>query len=284
MVVSECCSVLDLGLDETVELLNRGFSDYIVPVQFDLAGWLHMVVGDGIDLGSSWVLVRDGMPIGCALIAQRGWSSRLAAMAVVPEARGQGVGRALMDRVIEDARSRRQRRLVLEVIESNDVAVHLYKGCGFRVVRRLLSYSLNAGQAGEAADLEDVDPREVARMVTVHGLPDMPWQISGESLAHLGPPSRGVRLDQAYALISDPEREQIGIRALVVERGAPEREQAVKLLQGLIARYPGKAWRVPALLPEELGGHFEAVGFVRGELAQLQLLLGLSSRAVDSMS
>ena len=66
MVVSECCSVLDLGLDETVELLNRGFSDYIVPVQFDLAGWLHMVVGDGIDLGLSRVLVRDGMPVGCA--------------------------------------------------------------------------------------------------------------------------------------------------------------------------------------------------------------------------
>jgi hypothetical protein len=174
--------------------------------------------------------------------------------------------------------------MVLEVIESNDVAVRLYRGCGFQVVRRLVSYLLNAGQAGEAGDLGDVDPREVARMVTVHGLPDMPWQISGESLVHLGPPNRGVRLDRAYALISDPEREQIGIRALVVERGAPEREQVVRLLRALIARYPGKGWRVPALLPEELGGPFEAVGFVRGELAQLQLLLGLSSRGVESLS
>jgi len=265
----------DLGLGETVELLNCGFSDYIVLIQFDLAGWLHMVVGDGIDLGLSRVLVRDGTPVGCALIAQRGWSSRLAAMAVVPEARGQGVGRVLMDRVMDEARARGQRRMVLEVIESNDVAVRLYKGCGFRVVRRLVGYSLDAGQVGEAGDLEDVDPCEVARMVTVHGLRDMPWQISGESLAHLGPPNRGVRLDRAYALISDPERDQVGIRTLVVERGASERKQAFRLLKALIARYPGKGWRVPALLPEELGGPFEDVGFVQGELAQLQMELNL---------
>ena len=280
-VTSEFFSVLNLGLGETVDTLNCGFSDYIVPIQFDLAGWLHMVVGDGIDLGASRVQVRDGTPVGCALIAQRGWSSRLAAMAVVPDARGQGIGRALMDRVMDEARACGQRRMVLEVIESNDIAVRLYRSCGFRVVRRLVGYELEAGQVAgawekaEAGELADVDPCEVARMVTAHGLPDMPWQISGESLAHLGPPDRGIRLDRAYASISDPEREGIGIRALVVERGAPEREQAVQLLRALTACYPGKGWRVPALLPEELGGPFEAVGFVRGELAQLQMELDL---------
>ena len=57
-VTTEFLSVLDLGLDRTVDTLNCGFSDYIVPIQFDLAGWMHMVVGDGIDLELSRVLVR----------------------------------------------------------------------------------------------------------------------------------------------------------------------------------------------------------------------------------
>ena len=83
----ETLPVAEFGLGETVELLNRGFADYFVPIQLNLAAFLHMVRGDGIDLFASRAVLRDGEAVGVALIARRGWTSRLAGMALVPEAR-----------------------------------------------------------------------------------------------------------------------------------------------------------------------------------------------------
>jgi ribosomal protein S18 acetylase RimI-like enzyme len=264
--------VVEYGLAETVDLLNRGFADYFVPIQFSLEGLLHMVVHDGVDLGSSRVALRDGGVVGCALMSRRGWSSRLAGMALVPEARRQGVGTWLVQRLLEESRERGERRMVLEVIEQNAAGIRLYQGCGFQVVRRLLSYA-GPGRTGKLADLEEVDVRQVAWAVTAHGLPDLPWQISGESLALVGPPSRAYQLGAACMVISNPELPRVGIRAVVVEPEARGQGQAARLLDALMARFPGKKWSVPALCPEEMGGFFEKLGLERGDLSQLQMAL-----------
>ena len=65
-------SVLDYGLDGAVDLLNDGFSDYVVPIELDTAELHAMVVQDGIDVSSSWVVYRDGQAAGIALIAAYG--------------------------------------------------------------------------------------------------------------------------------------------------------------------------------------------------------------------
>jgi ribosomal protein S18 acetylase RimI-like enzyme len=269
------------GLAETAELLNRGFADYYVRVVFDATALLHMVAHDGIDVSSSRIVLRDGKAVGAALVARRGWSSRLAGMAIVPDARRAGVGRWLMAQLIEEAQARGERRLVLEVIEQNIPAVRLYESCGFHVRRRLVSYSGSppgpepkpAAAETSPIELEEIDVRALARLVTMHGLPDLPWQISGESLALLGPPNRAYRLDAAYVAISDPSRAQIAVRSILVDPQARGQGQAARLLQATVAAHPGKTWRVPALCPEEIGGLFEGAGFVRESLAQLQMVL-----------
>ena len=88
-------------------------------------------------------------------------------MAVVPEARGRGVGKWLMAQLIAEAKARGERVMVLEVIEQNEPAVRLYKGCGFHTQRRLVSYAL--AQAEEMAEVEpeEVDPRELGRSYPV---------------------------------------------------------------------------------------------------------------------
>jgi ribosomal protein S18 acetylase RimI-like enzyme len=269
--------VLEYGLAETTELLNHGFAGYFVPIRFSLEGLLHMVVHDSVDLASSRVVLRAGEAAGVGLVARRGWSCRLAAMAIVPEARGQGVGTWLVHRLVEEAGQRGERRMVLEVIEQNTAGVRLYEGCGFRLVRRLVGYAgpghAGPGHAGAAADLEEVDVRQVARLVTAHGLPDLPWQISGESLALVGPPSRGFRLGAAYAVISNPEAPRVGIRALVVVPAARGRGQGAALLGALMARYPDREWSMPALCPEELAGLLKSAGLERDELSQRQMAL-----------
>jgi ribosomal protein S18 acetylase RimI-like enzyme len=271
-------SVLGYSLDRAVDLLNRGFADYVVPIELDAVELHQMVVQDGIDVSSSRVVYHDGQAAGIALIARRGWTSRLAAMALVPEARGAGVGSWLVDRLIDEAQARGEHAMVLEVIEQNGPATQLYHKSGFRTVRRLVGYTLSPPHDNLETDkeqhaaLQEIDIREFARQVSGHGLPDLPWQISGESLAQMGPPNVAYRLGDASVLLSDPEAPQVAVRALLVVPQSRQRGQATRLLRALLARYPLKTWRVPALCPEETGGPFERAGFERGALSQFQMI------------
>jgi ribosomal protein S18 acetylase RimI-like enzyme len=54
------------------------------------------------------------------------------AIGVVPEYRGRGIGRELMERAIAAARKRRLTRIELTVRADNRAAIALYKGMGFK--------------------------------------------------------------------------------------------------------------------------------------------------------
>jgi ribosomal protein S18 acetylase RimI-like enzyme len=270
----ELRSVTDYGLAETTELLNRGFADYFVKIEFSVTSFLQMICRDGIDMASSRVVCQDGEGVGVALIARRGWASRLAGMAIAPKARGKGVGKWVMEQLIAQAKERSERMMVLEVIEQNDPGIRLYQGCGFRILRQLVGYAV-AEPEGIQGELKEIDIRKAARMVTMYGLPDLPWQVSGESLAYAGPPGKAYQMESAYVAISDPEQSHVAIRTIVVEPEARQRGQATRLLHAVMAEHPGKTWIVPALCPAEIGGVFEKVGFEKEDLSQLQMVLEL---------
>ena len=66
--------------------------------------------------------------------------SELGNVAVAGEARGAGVGRALVEAIVERVRARGSRECFLEVRESNAVARALYDDMGFDVVGRRRAY------------------------------------------------------------------------------------------------------------------------------------------------
>jgi ribosomal-protein-alanine N-acetyltransferase len=66
--------------------------------------------------------------------------SELGNVAVTPEARGMGVGGALVDTVVERVKERGAHELFLEVRESNHGAQSIYRERGFVVVGRRRSY------------------------------------------------------------------------------------------------------------------------------------------------
>jgi len=269
-------SVMDYGLYDTARVLGEGFSDYVVPVAISEEALFLMLRFDGVDTHSSRVVLLDGEAVGAALIARRGWSSRLAGMAIVPEAREQGIGHHLMTHLLKEARERGERLMELEVIEQNEPALRLYEKCGFQAHRRLVGY--DGSPTGEPVEeaLEEVDLRELARLVVSLGLPDLPWQISGESLVQLSPPNRAFRLEKAYVGTSNPQGEQLFLRSILVKPEARGQGQAGRLLRALMTHYPGKEWRVPTICPEEIGGLFETIGLQRQELTQLQMRATLS--------
>lgn len=264
--------VLEFGLARAADVLTRGFCDYFVKIQFTEAALMQLVRSDSVDLGASRVIVLDGDPIGAAIVARRGWTSRLAGMSIVPDGRRRGAGKAVMDRLIAEAGARGDHMMVLEVIEQNEPAVRLYEAAGFTRVRRLLGFA-GAGAAAAAPDsnLVEVDPREVAALVTRVGPADLPWQLSGETLAQLSPPCVSYRLEGAGVTLTNMAGSPVTIRGLAAEAGPQGRDRALRLLRAAMARHPGKEWRIPALWPEELAEIFTPAGMERTPISQWQM-------------
>lgn len=264
-------------LPDLVKFLNRGFEAYFVPIQFNTVIFLEMLRKDGIDLTASRVLILDGQPCGIALIARRGTlrTSRLAAMGIATEVRGKGAGSWFMKELLDEARQRGEREMVLEVIEQNEPAVKLYKKSGFQVMRRLIGFIHRDKDVAEneRGTLHKIDLREMGRLVSQYGLPDLPWQLSGESIARMNPPACAYSKGQAYVAISNPEAEQVVVWSLLVEPEARGKSLGADLLKSVIASHRAKTWHVPAIFPEEFGRVFERAGFQREELSQWQMKL-----------
>jgi GNAT superfamily N-acetyltransferase len=265
----------DYTLPDLVQLLNLGFESYLVPIHFNLSQFLTMLRKDSIDLSTSRVLLIDEQPSGLALIARRGWNSRLAAMGITKGMRGKGAGSWFMERLTQEACERNDREMVLEVIEANTPAVCLYEKFGFQTVRRLISLIRKDASEEFKNELQEIDLREAGRLILQYGLSNLPWQLSGETIALLNPPARAYQMGQAYAVISNPDVEHVVIWSLFVESDMHEVEPAVDVLKSVIANHAGKTWHVPAIWPEEFGNLFEQAGFQREELSQWQMRLGL---------
>ncbi|MBM3450591.1 MAG: GNAT family N-acetyltransferase [Armatimonadetes bacterium] len=94
-----------------------------------------------------WPVLRRHLPFWRALRAfllllsmgAAGPASRTAmieAVVVRPDARGAGVGRALMRTLLEDAERAGREEAALYVVEGNDAAIRLYESIGFAMRRR----------------------------------------------------------------------------------------------------------------------------------------------------
>jgi ribosomal protein S18 acetylase RimI-like enzyme len=231
----------------------------------------------GTDLHTSQVVYQSGVAAGIALLAHRGWTTRLAAMGIVPEFRHTGIGQWLLDKILAAGRQRGDRVWTLEVIEDNTPALRLYEKVGFTACRRLLGYHCGNPQGGPSPAVEEVDVREVAQVLLQVGPPDLPWQVSGETVAQLGPPARGFRLGDAWAVI-EPQETRVELLALVVPPRARRQGAATRLLKALFSHYPGTSWRVAARFPEETPpGLFTKLGFVQDTIQQKEMFLRLAT-------
>src|SRR5579871_3925180 len=135
-------SALDFSLAELADALTTAFRNYYVEVHFTTRDVGQMVRCDSVDLGASRCALLHGEPVGVALIARRGWTSRLAAMGLNVGVRRQGVGLQLMEMLLAEAAERGERVMTLEVIETNQSALKLYSAVGFQTVRRLVGCTL----------------------------------------------------------------------------------------------------------------------------------------------
>jgi ribosomal protein S18 acetylase RimI-like enzyme len=272
--VAECAAA------EVADALTKSFEGYVTPVNVTARGYERRFRPEHVDPFASYVYSRGADPVAVLLVARRGWSSRIAAVAVAPQERGRGLGRRIMRVAIDEAVERDDRSVLLEVFEHNTPAVKLYEGLGFRPVRRLLGYHRDAGEDAPevTGTLRDLDPLAFARVAAREGDPGLPWMLAAETLSGAVFPARAYHLDhRAYALIGDPEADVITLIAFVVPRSHRRNGWGTRLMQALFARFPGKAWSIPQLVPEELAPtFFTRYGWKPMGTNQLEMVLDLT--------
>ncbi len=78
------------------------------------------------------IVERDGLPVGRLYVHERADGIRVMDLVVVPEARNQGLGRALLGAILEDGA--RSRRPVTVHVDRHNPARRLYERLGFRRV------------------------------------------------------------------------------------------------------------------------------------------------------
>jgi ribosomal protein S18 acetylase RimI-like enzyme len=111
---------------------NREFGEP-TPTPDALAHRLRSLVADG----DTVVLLAGEPPVGVAVLRLRGaiWSAGLecylAELYVVPERRGRGIGRALMEAALLEARERGAETMEIGVDEPDLAARRLYESVGF---------------------------------------------------------------------------------------------------------------------------------------------------------
>lgn len=95
---------------------------------------------------TAWMVRRGSESVGYAVFTVVADTCDLLNIAVAPAARRTGVGRFLLEAVMEDARTRGAAEIWLDVRASNAEAQRLYEQAGFRAVDRRKKYYQQEGE------------------------------------------------------------------------------------------------------------------------------------------
>jgi len=276
-VITTFASAAELLYGDLAQLFERAFASYVVPIRATPSAMEARNRIEHVDLFASQIALDGATPVALALIARRGRRSRVAAMGVVPLARGSGVAQALLDKIIGDARDRGDDSLVLECIASNERAFRLYRRAGFVTTRRLVGWRAGA-LAPEAQPIVEVDPAELGRVLARSDAGGLPWQLAPESLVALTAPMRGWTIDGSAFAVGSVLEQEVALRAVFTR---PERRRmghAARLVRGLAAMFAPRALAMGPIVPEGLGHEFAAhLGAVPHELAQVEMVFSLAA-------
>lgn len=140
-------------LDEVLEIERASFS-----MPWSRGAFLYEMQQNRV--ARCWVMRENTSVLGYLCLWEIADELHITNVAVHPGWRRQGIGRTLLGGVLDDARRRRLRLVVLEVRPSNTEARTLYEALGFRVVGRRPGYYYDTGEDALVmeADLQSTRP------------------------------------------------------------------------------------------------------------------------------
>jgi len=259
-------------LDEAVKVWNEGFSGYFFNATMTVDAFVARIALEQLSPTLSFIVYDGDQAVGIVMNGVREVKGQTIAWnggtGVIPERRGTGVGKAIIDYALQIYRERQVDIATLEAITENEKAIRLYKGSGYEVVDHLYYWGCDT----ELPDLDDREPRLQFRGVNPHDVRKyeavIPWQShwshfrrDGEALlAYDGDEAIGYALfRRAYdaegnnigiviaqcAAYAQPKREAGIIRALLSRIVRPEQKGYKRTLSVL-----GSSECLQRLLPE----------------------------------
>ena len=133
------------ALTEALELRRMTTDDLDAVMAIEAVGypfpWTRNIFRDCLASGyHAWVAVRGGMVCGYGLLSSGAGEAHVLNLCVAPPERGQGTGRRLLERLLQDARDVGVGQVFLEVRPSNPDAIRLYEAAGFNLISRRPGY------------------------------------------------------------------------------------------------------------------------------------------------
>ena len=193
-------SVSTVNFEMFTAAFNRAYSDYFMPIVMTVRAFRDLVERDDLDLSASVAALEQTDIVGTGLLGIREKTGWIGGMGVVPERRRRGIGRKMMQYLLDRAQDRSLTQVFLEVIEANRGAHALYQQIGFQDIRHLLVLDRNpktmpASVLGYVLE-ERAGTSLLAHFAEFHDIPNC-WQRAYDSLVGLGSRIEG------YALLKD---------------------------------------------------------------------------------
>lgn len=142
MAEEKIVTLSEYSLIEFVELVNKIFSDYVLPINWNVLNFKMDARENSISLIDSFVFLKNEQPVGFVLTAIRGKRARIDAMGVVRSERGKGLAERILKHLFHHLKLKNIDHVLLEVASSDERAVRFYDKNGFRKVRELRTFVL----------------------------------------------------------------------------------------------------------------------------------------------
>lgn len=136
-----CRFLMESDFEHLHETFLEAFSDYLIPFQISVEQLRNHIRQNLVDFDQSVGMFTDRRMIGFSLNGFGDWNGLRtvydAGTGVIPEFRGQRVGRRIFEFILPHFGARGFEQMLLEVIADNSRAVRLYESLGFSVSRDL---------------------------------------------------------------------------------------------------------------------------------------------------
>lgn len=268
-----CTTAAHWNSYQLAAILTSCFEGYLTPFTIQGDTFAARFAAEDVSLNDSLVWLQQGQPVALSLIARRGKTSRLAAFAIRPALRGQGLGKRCIEQLLAAARARGDNTLSLEVIVGNESGVALYQRMGFTIQQSLSGFHAPVSSvAVPVSALKEVDPLLMARKMMASPHQPLPWLSAAETLYKL--PGKAYSLnDVAWGMVIPDEPAKL--RMLYVEPQARGRGEAKALLMLLREKFGYLSTAVA--IPDSLSPLFLACGFIEEPIKQYEMSQPLSS-------
>ncbi|ACJ75809.1 acetyltransferase-related protein [Thermosipho africanus TCF52B] len=127
----------EYSLIDFVNLVNKVFEDYTVPVNWNVINFQLDARENSISLEDSFIFFKGEKPVGFIVNSIRRDRARIDAMGVVKEERGTGTASFILEHATNYLKWKGIKKILLEVITKDKRAYRFYEKHGFREKRKL---------------------------------------------------------------------------------------------------------------------------------------------------